>query len=98
MTAVNHTIVREWIAARRRMAIATEGSAPLEAGSTMLIDDSGTVGDSLAREADEVLAGGGPRVRTYRISDEEVIARQNERSGDSLPDTEGPIHPCRELG
>jgi hypothetical protein len=97
MTAVNHTIVRERIAVRRRMAIATEGSVPLAAGSTMLIEDSGTVEGALAREADEVLAGGGPRVRTDRISDEEVIARQNERSCDSLSDTEGPVHPRREL-
>jgi xanthine dehydrogenase accessory factor len=83
ITAVNHAIVREWIAAGRRMAmatlIATEGSAPLEAGATMLIDDSGAVEGSvtggcvegaLAQEADEVLAGGAPRVRTYGISDE----------------------------
>lgn len=83
VSALNHAVARRWIAEGRKMALATlvdtEGSAPLEPGAMMLIDADGNVEGSvtggcvegaLVQEAQLVLAGEGPRVRTYGISDD----------------------------
>lgn len=81
----SHRTVRQWIAERRQVAIATlvqtAGSAPLDAGAMMMIDaddqiegsvTGGCIEGTLVEEAREVLAGGSPRVRTYGISDEQA--------------------------
>jgi xanthine dehydrogenase accessory factor len=72
-----------WLRDGRRLAagllVGVEGSAPLNPGATMLVDDSGQVEGSItggcvegavAAEAGRVLAGGPPEVVTYGISDE----------------------------
>lgn len=72
-----------WLRQGRRVVSATlvevEGSAPLPAGATMLIDEAGTVEGSLtggcvegavAQEAERVLAGGDRRLLRYGVSDE----------------------------
>lgn len=72
-----------FLGTRRRAAAAVlvdlEGSAPLPLGATMLVGDDGAVEGSvsggcvesaLVQEAEEVLAGGAPRVVTYGVSDE----------------------------
>lgn len=72
-----------WLRERRRVVSATlvevEGSAPFEAGATMLVDaddaiegsvTGGCVEAALIEEAHEVFAGGAPRIATYGISDE----------------------------
>lgn len=71
-----------WLREERRVVaailVATEGSSPLEPGATMLVDDRGSIEGSvtggcvegaLVEEAQEILAGGSARVRTYGISD-----------------------------
>lgn len=72
-----------WLRAGRPVASATlvevEGSAPLPAGATMLVDESGGVEGSLTggcvegavlQEAEKVLAGAAPQLLRYGISDE----------------------------
>lgn len=76
-------VAREWIADGREIAVATlietEGSSPLDLGAMMFIDSEdniegsvtgGCVEGALVEEAAEVLAGGGPRVAVYGISDD----------------------------
>ena len=71
-----------WLAEGRRVVAATlvgtDGSAPLDPGATMLVDDQGHVEGSvtggcvegvLFEEATAVLDGQPPRFRTYGISD-----------------------------
>ena len=62
--------------------VATERSAPREAGAVLAVDAGGTVVGSVTggcvepavyEEAREVLAGEGPRLRTYGIADEEAF-------------------------
>lgn len=73
----------EWLAGERRLAAATlverSGSAPFEAGVTMLVDaglavrgsvTGGCVEMALVEHASEVLAGAAPRIAAYGISDE----------------------------
>jgi len=72
-----------WITEGRRFATAVLvevlGSAPLDPGATMLIDEKGAIEGSvtggcvegaLVEEAQRVLTGGAPVVKTYGISDE----------------------------
>ncbi len=76
------TYALRWLSEGHRVAAATlvdtDGSAPLDPGATMLVSDAGRVEGSvtggcvegaLFEEAQEVLAGGGARLRTYGISD-----------------------------
>lgn len=83
IAGLNQATARRWFAEGRRMAIATlvetEGSAPLEPGAMMLVDEDGNVEGSvtggcveaaLVEEAMQVLDGDPPRVRTYGISDD----------------------------
>jgi xanthine dehydrogenase accessory factor len=79
------TVAREWLAAGRRVVastlVGTDGSAPLDPGATMLVDDAGHVEGSvtggcvegaLVEESDAVMSGQGPRLRTYGISDSQA--------------------------
>ena len=72
-----------WLRERRRvvsaMLVEVEGSAPFEAGATMLVDadeaiegsvTGGCVEAALVEEAREVFAGADLRISTYGISDE----------------------------
>jgi xanthine dehydrogenase accessory factor len=72
----------EWLSTGHRVAAATlidtDGSAPLDPGATMLVTDAGRIEGSvtggcvegaLFEEAQSVLAGDVPRLRTYGISD-----------------------------
>lgn len=72
-----------WLRDGHRVVAATLierfGSAPLEPGAQMLVDDRGRIEGSvtggcveaaLVREAQTVLAGGPPRLLTYGVSDE----------------------------
>jgi xanthine dehydrogenase accessory factor len=72
-----------WLAAGRRVAAATlvevVGSAPLDLGATLLVDERGAIEGSvtggcvegaLVEEARGVLSGAGARLLTYGISDE----------------------------
>lgn len=76
----------DWRRDGHRVVVATLverfGSAPLDPGAQMLIDDSGRIEGSvtggcveaaLVGEAQTVLAGGPPRLITYGISDEEAV-------------------------
>jgi xanthine dehydrogenase accessory factor len=76
---------RDWLREGRRMVVASlvsiEGSAPLEPGASMAVDADGRIEGSvtggcveaaLFEEAQEVLAGGPPRLLTYGISDSEA--------------------------
>jgi xanthine dehydrogenase accessory factor len=73
----------DWLRGGHRVVVATLverfGSAPLEPGAQMLVDDRGRIEGSvtggcveaaLVREAQTVLAGGPPRLLTYGVSDE----------------------------
>jgi xanthine dehydrogenase accessory factor len=73
----------DWLRGGHRVVVATLverlGSAPLDPGAQMLIDDSGRIEGSvtggcieaaLVEEAQAILAGGPPRLITYGISDE----------------------------
>lgn len=84
-TGLNRSLAREWVDSDRRVALATlvetVGSAPLDAGAMMLVGDGGEIEGSvtggcvegaLAQEAAKVLAGAGPEVHTYGISDDEA--------------------------
>ena len=75
----------EWLADGRRVVAATlvetVGSAPLEPGAEMLVDDAGRIEGSvtggcveaaLVHEARQVLAGAPARVTAYGISDEQA--------------------------
>jgi xanthine dehydrogenase accessory factor len=78
-------IAAEWLAEGRRVVAATLveriGSAPLDPGAEMVIDETGTVEgtvtggcveSALVAEAERVLAGGGSRRVAYGISDDEA--------------------------
>ncbi len=75
----------DWLSEGRRVVVATLveriGSAPLDPGAQMLIDDEGRIEGSvtggcveaaLVEEAQKIFAGGPPRLVTYGISDEEA--------------------------
>ncbi len=75
----------EWLRAGRRVVVATLveriGSAPLDPGAQMLVDDRGRIEGSvtggcveaaLFEEAQRTLRGAPPRVVTYGVSDEEA--------------------------
>ena len=75
----------EWLREGRRvvnaMLVERIGSAPLDPGAQMLVDDQGNiegtvtggcVEGALVEEARKILAGEAPRVVTYGISDEEA--------------------------
>jgi xanthine dehydrogenase accessory factor len=75
----------DWLRDGHRIVVATLverfGSAPLDPGAQMLVDDSGRIEGSvtggcveaaLVREAQTVLAGGPPRLLTYGVSDEQA--------------------------
>lgn len=78
-------IAVEWLRDGRRVVSATLveriGSAPLDPGAQMLIDDRGNIEGSvtggcveaaLVEEAERIFAGGEPRVVTYGVSDDEA--------------------------
>ncbi len=78
-------VALEWLTEGRRVVSATLvetlGSAPLEPGAEMLVDDSGRVEGTvtggcvegaLVEEAQGVLAGAAPHVSTYGITDEQA--------------------------
>src|SRR5207248_2104554 len=80
-----HAVALEWLEQRNRVIAAslieTVGSAPLDPGAEMLVDDTGRIEGSvtggcvegaLVEVAQEVLAGGPPRVVQYGISDSEA--------------------------
>lgn len=75
----------DWLREGHRVVVATLverfGSAPLDPGAQMLIDEEGRIEGSvtggcieaaLVEEARKILAGGPPRLLTYGISDEEA--------------------------
>ncbi|MBS1677074.1 MAG: XdhC family protein [Actinobacteria bacterium] len=75
----------DWLAVGRRVVIATlietRGSAPFEVGARMVVDEEGRIEGSvtggcveaaLVAQAEEILAGGPPRVVTYGVSDSEA--------------------------
>src|SRR3954470_2549228 len=75
-----------WLEEGRRVVAAklveTVGSAPLEPGAEMLVDDSGRIEGSvtggcvegaLVEEAQGILAGAPPRVAAYGISDDQAV-------------------------
>jgi xanthine dehydrogenase accessory factor len=79
-------IASEWLKQGRRvvaaMLVGVEGSAPLELGATMLVDNEGHIEGSvtggcvegaLVEQAQEVLAGQTPRITTYGISDGDAV-------------------------
>ena len=85
MRDVLETLER-WAQAGTRVAtatvVATERSAPREPGAVLAVDADGTVVGSVTggcvepavyEEAREVLAGDGPRLKTYGIADEEAF-------------------------
>jgi xanthine dehydrogenase accessory factor len=80
-----HAVALEWLEHGHRVVVAslieTVGSAPLDPGAEMLVDDSGRIEGSvtggcvegaLVEVAAEVLAGGPPRVVQYGISDSQA--------------------------
>jgi xanthine dehydrogenase accessory factor len=79
------SIAADWLRDGRRVVGATLvdriGSAPLDPGAQMLVDDRGAIEGSvtggcvegaLVEEAHRILAGDEPRVVTYGVSDEEA--------------------------
>jgi xanthine dehydrogenase accessory factor len=79
-------IAVEWLRQGRRVVSAALveriGSAPLDPGAQMLIDDHGNIEGSvtggcvetaLVEEAERILAGGESRVVTYGVTDEEAL-------------------------
>jgi xanthine dehydrogenase accessory factor len=81
----SHRVALEWLGEGRRVIAATlvetVGSAPLDPGAEMLVDDTGRIEGSvtggcvegaLVEEAQGVLAGAPPRVATYGISDQQA--------------------------
>src|SRR5436853_5187543 len=80
-----HAVALEWLEQGHRVVAASlidaVGSAPLDPGAEMLVDDSGRIEGSvtggcvegaLVGVAQEVLDGGPPRVVQYGISDTEA--------------------------
>ena len=78
-------VARRWLDEGRRVVAATlvetVGSAPLDPGAQMLVDDSGRIEGSvtggcvegaLVEEARGILAGAPPRVATYGITDSQA--------------------------
>ena len=78
-------IAADWLRDGRRVVgatlVETIGSAPLDPGAQMLIDDQlriegsvtgGCVEGALVEEAQQILAGSAPKVVTYGISDEQA--------------------------
>src|SRR3954470_6410701 len=76
----------DWLREGRRVVAATLvetlGSAPLDPGAEMLVDDEGRIEGSvtggcvegaLVEEARSILAGAPPRVATYGISDQQAV-------------------------
>jgi xanthine dehydrogenase accessory factor len=85
MVPASARVALEWLEEGRRVVAATLvetlGSAPLDPGAEMLVDDSGRIEGSvtggcvegaLVEEAHGVLAGAPPRVATYGISDQQA--------------------------
>jgi xanthine dehydrogenase accessory factor len=81
----SHRVALQWLDEGRRVIAATlvetVGSAPLDPGAEMLVNDSGRIEGSvtggcvegaLVEEAQGVLAGAPPRVATYGISDQQA--------------------------
>jgi xanthine dehydrogenase accessory factor len=81
----SQAVALQWLEEGRRVVAATlietVGSAPLDPGAEMLVDDTGRIEGSvtggcvegaLVEEAQQVLAGGPPRVARYGISDTEA--------------------------
>lgn len=81
----SQALALRWLSEGRRIAAATlvetVGSAPLDPGAEMLVDDTGRIEGSvtggcvegaLFEQASEVLAGGAPRVARYGISDQQA--------------------------
>jgi xanthine dehydrogenase accessory factor len=81
-----NTTAAAWLSQGRRVVAATlidtDGSAPLDPGATMLVDDQGRIEGSvtggcvegaLFEEAQAVLAGEPARMRTYGISDSQAV-------------------------
>jgi xanthine dehydrogenase accessory factor len=81
----SQAVAAAWLGEGARVVAATlvetVGSAPLDPGAEMLVDDRGRIEGSvtggcveaaLVQEAREVLAGGPARVATYGISDEQA--------------------------
>src|SRR5215213_5437634 len=79
-------VALQWLDEGRRVVAAklveTIGSAPLDPGAEMLVDDSGRIEGSvtggcvegaLVEEAMGILAGAPPRVATYGISDQQAV-------------------------
>jgi xanthine dehydrogenase accessory factor len=79
------SIASDWLGDGRRVVAATLieriGSAPLDPGAQMLVDDRGNIEGSvtggcvegaLFEEAQQILAGKPPKVVTYGVSDEEA--------------------------
>src|SRR3954468_3361760 len=78
-------VALQWLEEGRRVVAAklveTVGSAPLEPGAQMLVDDQGHIEGSvtggcvegaLVEEAQGILAGAPPRVASYGISDQQA--------------------------
>ena len=81
----SHQLALDWLGEGRRVVAATlveaVGSAPLDPGAEMLVDDSGRIEGSvtggcvegaLVEEAQGILAGAPPRVASYGITDEQA--------------------------
>jgi xanthine dehydrogenase accessory factor len=81
----SHRVALQWLDEGRRVVAATlvetVGSAPLDPGAEMLVDDTGRIEGSvtggciegaLVEEAQGVLAGAPPRVATYGITDQQA--------------------------
>ena len=81
----SESIAAEWLRDGRRVVAATLveriGSAPLDPGAQMLVDDRGNIEGSvtggcvegaLVEEAQRIFDGAGARVATYGVSDEEA--------------------------
>ncbi|MEZ5121825.1 MAG: XdhC/CoxI family protein [Solirubrobacterales bacterium] len=81
----SQTLALNWLDERRRVVVAslieTLGSAPLDAGAEMLVDDAnriegsvtgGCVEAALVQEAQEILQGAPPHALRYGISDQEA--------------------------
>jgi xanthine dehydrogenase accessory factor len=79
-------VALEWLDEGRRVVAATlvetVGSAPLDPGAEMLVDDTGRIEGSvtggcvegaLVEEAHGILAGAPPRVASYGISDQQAV-------------------------
>src|SRR3954447_2585986 len=79
-------VALQWLEEGRRVVgaklVETVGSAPLEPGAEMLVDDSGRIEGSvtggcvegaLVEEAQGILAGAPPRVATYGITDDQAV-------------------------